>query len=222
MKQIFQNLWQTTLEKPFGGVHSHAYYLKTNEANVLLYNTSNESDLTRIQRLGGVQYQLLSHRDETGASLNSIKSNLGASLCCHVDEAAAVEQIAPVELIFTAQKTHFAGLDVIHTPGHTNGSLSFVYDGANGKRYLFSGDTLFRSHGVWQTLVSESAGGSYQDLIDSLELYRELKPDVVFWSASAGDDEYYASFTPETWSQTLDQVIQKLLIKIQIGERQKA
>ncbi|MGB6339420.1 MAG: MBL fold metallo-hydrolase, partial [Candidatus Aminicenantaceae bacterium] len=29
-------------------------------------------------------------------------------------------------------------LEVLHTPGHTPGSLCFIYD-----RYLFSGDTLF-------------------------------------------------------------------------------
>jgi hydroxyacylglutathione hydrolase len=50
-------------------------------------------------------------------------------------------------------------LRVLHTPGHTPGSVSFVYGGI-----LFSGDTLF-SGGVGRT---DLPGGSWADLERSI------------------------------------------------------
>lgn len=63
------------------------------------------------------------------------------------------------------------GLDVLHTPGHSPGSLSLVLPG-DGQR-IFSGDTLFqRSIGrtdLW--------GGSYPEILRSIEAKLLVLPD---------------------------------------------
>lgn len=63
--------------------------------------------------------------------------------------------------------------DVIHTPGHTQGSVAFLL----GKR-CFGGDTLFR-RGVGRT---DLPGGSWDALVTSIEgkLY-SLPPDTVVY-----------------------------------------
>lgn len=52
-------------------------------------------------------------------------------------------------------------LRVVHTPGHTPGSISLVGDGV-----VFSGDTLFAGGGVGRT---DFPGGSYESLVRSIE-----------------------------------------------------
>jgi hydroxyacylglutathione hydrolase len=64
-----------------------------------------------------------------------------------------------------------SGLEVIHTPGHTRGSVSF-----HGGNILFSGDTLFNG-GVGRT---DLPGGSARDLEVSIrERLLRLPPDTV-------------------------------------------
>ncbi len=54
-------------------------------------------------------------------------------------------------------------LHVLHTPGHTPGSLSFRMEGAEGD-VLFSGDTLFR-RSIGRT---DLWGGSMEKILDSI------------------------------------------------------
>src|SRR5262249_7351683 len=58
-------------------------------------------------------------------------------------------------------------LDVLHTPGHTEGSVCLL---AGNERLLFSGDTLFR--GAWGR--TDLQGGSDEQLVDSLRRLAEL------------------------------------------------
>ena len=59
-------------------------------------------------------------------------------------------------------------LGVIHTPGHTPGSLTFVLTG--DRNVLFTGDTLFQ-HSIGRT---DLWGGSYPEIITSIQ--KKLMP----------------------------------------------
>lgn len=79
-----------------------------------------------------------SHPDHTGA-LAKAKESLDIPLGIHEKEAASLPLVP--ELFLKEGKKIASGnlqLEVLHTPGHTPGSLSFRLD-----RYLFAGDTLF-------------------------------------------------------------------------------
>jgi glyoxylase-like metal-dependent hydrolase (beta-lactamase superfamily II) len=55
-------------------------------------------------------------------------------------------------------------LDVLHTPGHTPGSVCFAIGDANGATTLLTGDTLFAGAiGRW-----DLGGTSMQDIVDSI------------------------------------------------------
>jgi len=210
MKQIYDDLWQTKREFPFGNVQSHAYFLQCIEANVLIYNTGHTEEIRHMTELGGIKYQYLSHRDETGASLQTIKDHFGSELCCHVKEEPSIAQSCPVDIIFTGNVTHFSSIEVIHTPGHTDGSISFLYHSPSRYTYLFTGDTIFQSNGHWKTLVFPGAGGSADALTHSLLVYRELNPSVVLSSASGGNEKSFVEITEDEWKKDIDYVIQQL------------
>jgi len=65
------------------------------------------------------------------------------------------------------------GMKVIHTPGHTPGSICLLDE---KRKILFSGDTVF-AEGVGRT---DLEGGNEDDLEKSLEKIATLKFDMIF------------------------------------------
>lgn len=64
-------------------------------------------------------------------------------------------------------------LKVLHTPGHTQGSICLL-----GENFIFTGDTLFKDgHGR-----TDLSGGSQKDMEESLEkLSKLLKPGMIVY-----------------------------------------
>ena len=63
-------------------------------------------------------------------------------------------------------------LDVLHTPGHTEGSVCLL---ATGERLLFTGDTLFA--GAWGR--TDLPGGSDDQMVESLGRLAVLDADLA-------------------------------------------
>ena len=109
MQQLFPDLWQTAAQYPFGpAVTTHAYLWLRADGNVLFYNTGLTAELDAIERLGGVAWQYLSHRDEVAPSLADIRQRFGARLCCHALEAPFAGRVSPVDVSLRCSA---------HTPG---------------------------------------------------------------------------------------------------------
>lgn len=62
-------------------------------------------------------------------------------------------------------------LEVLHTPGHTEGSVCLL---ARGERLLFTGDTLFA--GGWGR--TDLPGGSEEEIVDSLARLSRIDADL--------------------------------------------
>lgn len=210
MKRLYDDLWQTDVFHPFPGLNTHAYFLRCKEGNVLLYNTAHDYEIQHISDLGGIKYQYLSHRDEVGNSLQIIKERFGSDLCCGAGELAAIESWCDVDKVFVKRERHFAGIEVMPTPGHTKGSISFVYEAPSGLTYLFTGDTLFQDSGRWETLFLANAGGSASDLANSLFVYRDTSPDVVLSSGSTSGSSAVVEVESSEWIKSIDEVLERL------------
>jgi len=206
MKQLFPDLWQTRTEHPFQGVTSHAYLLTRPNGNILFYGTGVQEDLQPIRDLGGVVRQYLSHRDEAGPALATIKQTFGSALCCHASEVRAIGSYCQVDVTFDTHETHLGNIEVVPTPGHTSGSTCFVYRSPYGKTYLFTGDSIYPDGESWGTRVQFFAGGRKSDLKSSLELLRDLEPDVVISSASVGRSPVQP-VTASKWRAIVDRAI---------------
>ena len=92
MRQLEPHLWQSTLHES-GILRTHAYFLKRREGKVLVDSIGDERDLETIAELGGVLYQILSHRDESGPLLERVRSRFGSKLCCSAREARSSAQL---------------------------------------------------------------------------------------------------------------------------------
>ncbi|MGY0216555.1 MBL fold metallo-hydrolase [Endozoicomonadaceae bacterium StTr2] len=216
MNQLQPDLWQTELYSS-GMLNSHAYFLTRPEGNVLFYNTGNNQELDQMDELGGIRYQLLTHRDEAGASLNRIRDRFSSILCCSALEAPAVASHATADMTFDETRRQLEDINIFHTPGHTDGSLCFGYQSPHGQYYLFTGDTFFQWNEQWSTFVLESAGGSYQAILSSLQQLRQLTPDLVMSSGFVGKTGLVRFSSREEWVNAIDPQLALIKQKIKQG-----
>ena len=158
---------------PFG---TNAYIIvcqKTKDS--VLIDTPAEAS-TILDRLKGTnpKYILLTHNhmDHLGA-LAELHSKLKVPLAAHALDVPGLP-FPPEMLLSDGDTVSFGNLkfDVLHTPGHTPGSLCF-----RSGRYLISGDTIFtagpgktKSPAAFQQIV-ESITGKIFVLPDDTQVY---------------------------------------------------
>jgi hydroxyacylglutathione hydrolase len=123
------------------------------------------------------------HVDHTGA-LKDLKTATGAAIGIHSEDVGLLQDSvlaamlgisnprppSPDFLLEDGQQVNVSGLTltVMHTPGHTGGSVSLLGDGL-----VFTGDTLFQQ-GIGRT---DLPGGSYTDLMNSIRTRLLTLPD---------------------------------------------
>ncbi len=136
------------------------------------------------------------HKDHTNGN-GVLKRNFNIPVAIHADdaellvsgydilEACGIKTNAspPADIILSEGKKVIFGnesLEVIHTPGHSPGSICLYYPG----KMLFSGDTLFAS-GVGRT---DLPGGDLQSLISSIKTKIFALPGSVMVYPGHGGD----------------------------------
>jgi hydroxyacylglutathione hydrolase len=202
MRQIFPDLWQTSLERPVPGEPqgaARAYLLTRGDGNIVFNNIgreaigtpNEEADLEQIATLGGITHQLLGHWHEASPSLPKIKERFGSTLAVPEQDADAVRREGSVvpDLTFASRQTYLGDIEVIPTPGHTVGSTCYLYRSPHGRTYLFTGDTIVPNHDSWIAAGFEDEEGQ-PALRRSLALLSELEPDVVLAAGALGDETF--------------------------------
>lgn len=203
MRQVLPDVWETATESPFPGLTTHAYLLLHPKGNVLFYNTGNIAEIDGLADLGGVAWQFISHRDEVGDGISAIHQRYGARLVAHAAELAAYSKVREPDILVCSRETFLGNIEAIPTPGHTPGSICYLVALGQGRRYLFTGDTIFRNaEGGWSAGYIKGYSEP-EPLLQSLELLAELEPDVVFSSAFSGLAGF-EELTPALWRQYVE------------------
>jgi hydroxyacylglutathione hydrolase len=208
MQQIYADLWQSEPEHPFHNrTTTHAYLLIQPSGNLLFYGMApHEHELEQIAQLGGISRQYLSHRDEAGPALAAIKNRFQSALCCHELDADAATPFCPVDVRISQREVHAGSIEIIPTPGHSPGSVCFLVASRTGKKYLFTGDSIFPDGEGWGTYVARHQRAT---LVKSLELLRDVRPDVVMSSASSAPN-FVREMGRGQWAEIIDNTIQSL------------
>lgn len=209
MKQIRPDIWETEVENPAQGLYTHAYLLLRNDGNVLFYNTGRTDEIDRMATLGGVAFQYLSHRDELGDSLNTVAKRYGAELGGHIRELEEFSKFRRPTILFERREMHLGSIEVIPTPGHSPGSTCFYVSPPHGKRYLFTGDTLWFS-GIQVLEAAFLSNSDFDAYVESLQTLRTLKPDFVISSATGGHGGY-GKIAPGEWPGHVDRALERLM-----------
>jgi hydroxyacylglutathione hydrolase len=127
--------------------------------------------LLQLLRDGGfdLQYILVTHKhnDHSGAVAAVAKEYPRAQIVMHPLDAPAIGALAPTVLPANDGATFPFGdgaqINVLHTPGHTDGSVSYLVDST-----LFTGDILF----------SGSVGGAYGDKSTYADVLRSVSSKI--------------------------------------------
>ena len=102
---------------------------------MLFYHAPNEADFEQLAALGGIEHHIVSHRHEAEPSPDPVKMAFGARLCSDAVEAPEISKESQVDLVFAADDGRLGSIDVLHTPGHTQGGISCTYRSPHGELY---------------------------------------------------------------------------------------
>jgi glyoxylase-like metal-dependent hydrolase (beta-lactamase superfamily II) len=181
-----------------------AFLLQRHKGNVLVYSIKGlASDAAVIEDLGGITRHYLNHRHEAIFASDWVT----APLFVHEAERESVERAYHVRGTFSKRHMLDGDFEVIPTPGHTSGATAYLWDSGD-HRFLFTGDTIYLSHGEWIAAVLESSDRARY--IDSLELIRELDFDVLVPWAASHAQPYYAVTSPADARRRIDAILERV------------
>ena len=99
-------------------------------------------------------------------------SDSNSNLSQYMDNPITIKQ---ADIIFDKEEvkeTSFCKYKVIHTPGHSKGSICILIDDI-----LFSGDTVFK-YSIGRT---DLLGGNYNEFMQSLEKIKKLPKNIIIY-----------------------------------------
>ena len=181
-----------------GGMESNSFLVTdSGEAVLIDAGASPEQVSEALQKENAVlKYILLTHGhfDHT-VYADSLRDTTGAKLLIHGDDAEMLtdahksalavffnryDTVRPCDGTVKNSDTVTVGsteLKVIHTPGHSNGSVCYLTEGA-----IFAGDTLF-AQGFGRF---DLYGGSFEKLKNSLSALKSLNGELDIYSGHGG------------------------------------
>ena len=169
---------------------------KTNESVIIDPGGMTETLLSMIKRTNLTAILLTHGHFDHGADAETISNMTGAPLMIHTLDVpmlsnpmingsamigTKIEIPPPQTFLIPGQSITFGdtSLTIIHTPGHTKGSVSFSYK----EEFIIAGDTLFNfSVGRW-----DFPGGDYHTLMNTLKTIFYPLPDTMTVYPGHGD-----------------------------------
>jgi glyoxylase-like metal-dependent hydrolase (beta-lactamase superfamily II) len=137
--------------------NGYVFFLDQGRRAALVDPAGIPQNLLRLLREGDyhLQYILVTHKheDHCDATADVARAYPDAQIVMHKLDVHAIGPLASKAMLVRDNETlpfgEAASIRMLHTPGHTDGSSSYLFQGA-----LFSGDTLFAA----------SVGGAYGDV----------------------------------------------------------
>ncbi|HEY3812612.1 MAG TPA: hypothetical protein VGL66_05265 [Caulobacteraceae bacterium] len=170
------------------------YFLRRPEGNILLATKADISGAEKeITKLGGVAHILLGDRHHAVPHTQAFAEKLGPGLTASDVEAKALKtQGVTVTHTLPCRAAKLApDFEIIPTPGHTPGALSYLWTHA-GQRRLFIGDTLVPVNDEWQYWVTTPKRAT---MLETVRALAKIKFDVILSNSFAA--------TPTPW-RTVD------------------
>lgn len=143
-----------------GGFWANTYIITEDGKRAIVIDPAQNNLFAELERRGlQVEAVLLTHCHFDHVRFAAQMQRLGVKVYCSFPESGLVGTDADLikrfqapcdpytvdETFVDGEEKTLAGMSVhcIHTPGHTAGSCCYLFTAKDGKRYLFTGDTLF-------------------------------------------------------------------------------
>lgn len=152
-----------------------------------------------IKKLGPISGVFVGDRHHA-KSYSPAAAYFGVPFCCSEEEAKIVAKKGVVIDQILEFKRHelYDDLEVIPTPGHTPGALSYLLS-LGTHRVLFIGDTIVpidgEVDGEWRVWVNERR---VRQMLETLELLASVKFDYIAAGSFAATGEKLIRLTPKS------------------------
>ncbi len=199
MNNVIPGLYASVPE-PLGfgpSLEIRAYLLEREQGNLLVYSTETVEDR------GDVSRWYLNH----GHEAMFLPDSGGPPVFVHEADSVAVAPTRSDAKTFRGRHALDHDFEVIPTPGYTPGATTYLWS-RGGRRFLFTGDTLYLRDGEWVPGLLDSSDRSA--FITSLELIRELDFDVLVPWAAGADEPPYSETGREDARRRIDGVLGRL------------
>lgn len=181
-----------------GPMDNNVYLIAVGDAVAVVDGGSNEADAVMAalgdRKLDAI-LQTHNHRDHL-VTLRKVVEATQVPVLAHPDDALPVSAQAVGD--GDVHKLGGVTLTVLHTPGHTPGSICFLLQEA-GESHLFAGDTLFPG-GPGNTFGNKQA---FETIMRSLDTKLFVLPDSTHVYPGHGDDTTIGAERPnlEEWRE---------------------
>lgn len=178
---------------------ANCYIIRTSDGSAVVIDPAGEYKkiAAALYGMGAEAKKILlthGHFDHTGAAAE-LKAASGASVYIHKDDAGMLpdgtkalaffcpgEPYKPVEpdvLVEDGDTIEQDGITftVMHTPGHSAGSVCFLTEDENGRKLMFAGDTIFKD----SIGRSDTYSGDYMVQQRTLDRISELPDDYIIF-----------------------------------------
>ena len=179
------------------GFGANTYIITTDNKRAIVIDSAQPRIADKLQEYGlQAAYVLLTHCHFDHVGGVATLQQLGAKVLCSDKEKSLVGTEADVFSLFNAPRAPFAytvdetlqdeeetnlcGIQVkiLVTPGHTAGSACYLFTDEEGKKYLFTGDTLFAGS-MGRT---DFPTGSIAQMRESLRRLSNLEGDMPIYA----------------------------------------
>ena len=152
-------------------------------------HSSIEGSFDAMDDLGGVALHLLGDMHFAARYNDDVDARFGVATMCSEVEGPDVRRKVKNVVTFPFERHTLApGVEVIPTPGHRPGAVSYLVD-VGGRRCLFAGDSIYHSGDNWMCPVSKK---NRKTMLATLEMLAGVDFDVLLANTGANNPVCYA------------------------------
>jgi hypothetical protein len=184
------------------GVVVRSFLLERDQGNMLIYHSPGiTAAASEILKLGPPHRLMLNHWHEAMYAA----PDLDVPIFVHERDRAQTK--LPISGTFSKREKIADDLEIIPTPGHTHGTMTFLWH--NGQhRMLFPGDSIWVLGGEWKAVL---LGESYRaDYLASLALLMDVDFDFLVPLGSEKGQPYAYGVTRDRAQANLAGIMKRL------------
>ncbi len=179
------------------------------EGNLLFGNglSSISKSYSKIETLGKVIGVYIGDRHH-GKSYSEAAQYFNVPFCCSEEEAKAMKKKSVIidEFVEFKQYKLYDDIEVIPTPGHTTGALSYLWSSGTNN-VLFIGDTIVPVDNEWKIWVSKKGTAS---MLRTLEYLRKLEFNYIVSDSFAATGDKAIKLSSIAKEEMIDSIIKTL------------
>ena len=187
MERLFDNVYRILPTKVTPTKYSSLFVTRA-EGNLLFSclggHSSIEGSFGDMDALGGVALHLLGDMHFAARYNDDVDSRFGVTMMCSELEGPDVRRKVKDVITFPFERHVLApGVEVIPTPGHRPGAVSYLVD-VGERRSLFAGDSIYHDGDTWMCPVSKK---NRNKMLATLDVLAGIEFDVLLANTGANN-----------------------------------